>query len=191
MVTAAAGSGHPPLAARVRNGSGVFGSSGGISIRVRSPTRDPRRRQDPALPHTAPSRRLPAGARELLRVHDPQPEVGLPACRDELDLEGRRPRAESRAEDAGTPADDAPLGVDALEDDRRFQFDPDTSACPMAWTRPLSRTSAHRSVRNCSRVVFGRSGGTAMRGRSAHPPMTSRAASTQPCLDTRRASTSG
>ena len=37
------------------------------------------------LPQAAPSRRLPAGARELLRVHDPQPEVGLPACGDELD----------------------------------------------------------------------------------------------------------
>jgi hypothetical protein len=30
-----------------------------------------------------------------------------------------------------------------------------------------------------------------MRGSSAHPPRTSRAASTQPCLDTRRATTSG
>ena len=80
------------------------------------------------LPQAAPSRRLPAGARELLRVHDPQPEVGLPACRNELDLEGRRPLAESRTEDAGTRLTTRPWASTLSRTTVASQFDPDTSA---------------------------------------------------------------
>ena len=69
-------------------------------------------------------RGLPAGARELLRVHDPEPELALAARRDEVDLERRRSRAESRAEDADAAADDAPAGVHALEGDRRVPVRP-------------------------------------------------------------------